>query len=573
MKKIISIFIVFVTSFIALTIINAEEYEEYKSGDLVRYKDIAFYVLFDSDSTEESVQLLKMIPLSHEEINKYTDGKAIKLNNNLYSESLVNSEYESFAYGNMAYYYSDNCYGCRYFDSRCPRNNVYTGCKNDYDISNVKKVVDAWVDENFNSEDIVLLEDGYSSRLLKASELVNFDSRNDGSSSLYYISNGPSWLIKPNYYSWVIEEESSSTEWGLVIANGYQRLDSNATFFNGSVRPTIKLKKSSISKINFNEYHNNAIREYKIGDIINYNDTKFYVIKNSSESDNTVTLLKDKPLTKYELETYGEGYINNYIYRYNGKNVTPGTVIFDNGFNKVAYLSTDKCYSNDSTREYDLSGCNQNYDVSNVKHIVDNWTLGTINTSDIALDKNGYSSRLIDSDDLIDLGYISIQANTAGKDNFKVGNDTPAFMSNDNTKGMLTMIPSYVYKNRDNVLHYGMAIADDGYVFVAQAIPYDAIGTVRPVVTLNKKEIASKITNVEEIEDTVSNDIEANNIEVDIETNVDNSNVVTDMNTNLNNSLSVVVPNTLSSKNIVLIIIGIIVLAVGVITFIKFKRK
>ena len=308
-------------------------------------------------------------------------------------------------------------------------------------------------------------------------------------------------------------------------------MNSIKTFENGAVRPTIKLKKGSISKVNFNEYHNNAIREYKIGDIINYNDTKFYVIKNSSESDSTVTLLKDSPLTKYELETYGEGYINNYINYYNS---------------------------------------NQYYDVSNVKHIVDNWTLGTINVSDTVIDEKGYSSRLINSDDLINLGYINIQANTNGKDNFKAGNDTPEFMLNENTKGMLTMIPSYVYiDNGQN--YYGIAIADDGYSFIAQDIPNRAIGTVRPVVTLNKKEIAPKITNVEEIEDTVSGDTESNNIEVDIETNVDNSNVV-DANTNLNNSLSIVVPNTLSSKNIVLIIVGIIISVVEVIIFIKIKK-
>ena len=137
MKKIISIFIIFVASFIALTNINAEEYEEYKSGDLVRYNDIAFYVLFDSDSNEDSMQLLKMVPLTHEEINKYTDGKAIKLNNNVYSESLVNVEYESFAYGNMAYYYSDSCYGSRY--APYSYTSYYSGCSNDYELSNVKK--------------------------------------------------------------------------------------------------------------------------------------------------------------------------------------------------------------------------------------------------------------------------------------------------------------------------------------------------------------------------------------------------------------------------------------------------
>ena len=63
MKKIVSIFTIFVISFITLSSISAEEYEEYKSGDLVRYNDIAFYVLFDSDSNEDSVQLLKAFSL------------------------------------------------------------------------------------------------------------------------------------------------------------------------------------------------------------------------------------------------------------------------------------------------------------------------------------------------------------------------------------------------------------------------------------------------------------------------------------------------------------------------------
>jgi len=195
-----------------------------------------------------------------------------------------------------------------------------------------------------------------------------------------------------------------------------------------------------------------------------------------------------------------------------------------------------------------------------------------INVSDTAIDEKGYSSRLIDSDDLTDLGYISIQANTTGKDNFKAGNDTPEFMLNDNTSGMLTMIPSYIYTGNGS-MDYGMAIADDGYSFVAKDIPNRVIGTVRPVVTLNKKEIAPKITNVEEIEDTVSGDIENNNIEVDVEAYVDNSNVITDTNTNLNNSLSIVVPNTLSSKNIVFIIVGIVIVIISSFTFIYFKKK
>ena len=180
MKKIISIFIIFVASFIALTIINAEEYEEFKSGDLVRYKDIAFYVLFDSDSTEDSVQLLKMVPLTHEEINKYTDNKAyMKVSN---GNIVYKTSDDAQLYGNMAFYYSDECYNRWHEDS----------CLNDYSISNVKKVVDLWVQENINADDIVELADGNQARLLSIDEISVFDttldiSNNFSSFNIYYI--------------------------------------------------------------------------------------------------------------------------------------------------------------------------------------------------------------------------------------------------------------------------------------------------------------------------------------------------------------------------------------------------
>ena len=492
-----------------------------------------------------------MVPLSHEEINKYTDGKAIRKSSTEYSES--NREY---AYGNMSYYSSESCYGCR----MCRP--VYYGCTNDYKLSNVKKVVDAWTQDNFNSEDIISLEEEYLSRLIKVSEIAQFDSQYDGTSILPNPNDIPNWILKLNNYGWTMD--GNGREYKYTIESDY--LYSSLVHYEGSVRPTIKLKKNSISKVSFNEYHNNAIREYKIGDIINYNDTRFYVIKNSSENDSTVTLLKDSPLTKYQLETYGEGYINNYTNFYNWKNVTPGEIIYDDGLYKVAYLSTDKC----SNLTSDFSGCNQNYDVSNVKHIVDNWLLENISVDDIALDEFNYNVRLINDEDLVELGYINIQANTTEKEYFKAGNDTPSFMLGDNTKGMLTMIPSYIYTG-NSYNDYGITVADNGYRFMTASIPNYSIGTVRPVVTLNKKEIAPKITNVEEIEDTVSEDDQSNNIEVDIETEVDNSNVNEYAAKEVTNVISV--PNTLSSKNMLLIIIGGIISGVGIITFIYFKKK
>ena len=38
-----------------------------------------------------------------------------------------------------------------------------------------------------------------------------------------------------------------------------------------------------------------AWSEYKVGDIIQYNGINYYILKNSSSTDDTVTLLKSEP--------------------------------------------------------------------------------------------------------------------------------------------------------------------------------------------------------------------------------------------------------------------------------------
>ena len=497
--------IVFIFSSIVLSM-KIKAYDTYYSGDLVRYKNIAFYVLFDSDSSKDSVQLLKMVPLTNDEINRYTDNKAYFTKQ--YDGTLSFEKSQGDFYGNMAYYYGDNCVS---YNGNTREEN-YSGCRNDYELSNVKKVIDTWVNENFHLADIVEDDFGYKARLLKFNEYSNLASIEDNT-----IIDPPTWLVNDSSPTWVMEQRENCISQGSfggpytllfcyegVYNISYKYINSVAPFQTATVRPTITLKKSSINKWDKDdnqEYHNNANREYRIGDIINYNETQFYVIKNSSKDDNTVTLLKKYPLTKYELNTYGEGYINNYIYEFNNEYIDSGKIINDNGIQKVAYLSKSDCYYNSQTNIYDNSGCNPNYDLSNVKHIVDNWAYGSIDDNDLQEDSYGYKARLINSDDLNDLGFVSREASTTGRENFKRGNDTPLFMLKDETKGMLTMIHSYTYKNYNGSIYYGIAVADDGYSFIARGIPGSAIGTVRPVITLNKKEIAKKITNVEEDEE------------------------------------------------------------------------
>ena len=496
--------------------IKIKAFDTYYSGDLVRYKNIAFYVLFDSDSSKDSVQLIKMVPLSHDEINKYTDNKAYykKVNNDFvyepsdsnYSNDISSSYY---FYGNMAYYYGDDCYTTSNY------NEVYNGCKQDYESSNVKKVVDAWTNEKFEIDDLYEDEYGYKSRLLKTDEYLSLITIENG-----WIKSAPNWLVDKKSHDWTMDIKeacyhnpySGTIEfcYNVVYSVYENRIEAVKPTYRGAIRPTVTLKKNLVKKVGLDkdEYHNNANREYKIGDIINYNEIQFYVIRDSDKDDNTVTLLKRYPLTRYELNTYGEGYINNYISQYNWKAVEPGKIVNDNNIDKVAYLSTEDCKSSTD------SGCNPNYAVSNVKHIVDNWVNASIDDNDLQKDSYGYKSRLINSDDLINLGFIGRETNTSSKESFKVGNDTASFMLGYETKGMLTMIHSLTYEDRynNNCVSYGISIADSGYSFASYTIPGGALGTVRPVITLNKKEIAKKITNVEE-------DEEEENVIVNIATN------------------------------------------------------
>ena len=56
-----------------------------------------------------------------------------------------------------------------------------------------------------------------------------------------------------------------------------------------------------------------AYTAYKQGDLINYNGIDFYVLYDSLEDSNVLTLLKATPFTKAEATKYGNGYLNKYI--------------------------------------------------------------------------------------------------------------------------------------------------------------------------------------------------------------------------------------------------------------------
>ena len=105
--------------------------------------------------------------------------------------------------------------------------------------------------------------------------------------------------------------------------------------------------------------------EYEIGDQVTYNNVDYRVIKNSSASESTVTLLKAEPLTTEEVNLYGAGHVNKYTRE------SMNTAYDSNGYGGVAYYTSDTCGYVNNNWVYD--GCTTDYAQSDVKYIVDSW--------------------------------------------------------------------------------------------------------------------------------------------------------------------------------------------------------
>ena len=62
----------------------------------------------------------------------------------------------------------------------------------------------------------------------------------------------------------------------------------------------------------------------------------FYVIKDSSSDEDSVTMLKAEPLTVDEVNRYGTGHVNRYTY-------FAGTATNKNGYGGIQYYTSETC--------------------------------------------------------------------------------------------------------------------------------------------------------------------------------------------------------------------------------------
>ena len=218
-------------------------------------------------------------------------------------------------------------------------------------------------------------------------------------------------------------------------------------------------------------------KAYKIGDEVTYNGINFYVIENSDENSDSVTLLKEEPLTVDEVNKYGGvGTENNHVNMY----VTSDTSASyyqkasdRSGYGGMAYYSSSTCGENDS------AGCTTDYAKSEVKYVVDAWALDKLKASDLKEDKTGYSARLITYDELTDnLGYEKNDSSASPSSN----GETPSWVYNREYWYSYWTMSQYedstslmwlVYGNGDVNHHYVNSYSD----------------SVRPVITIKKSAI------------------------------------------------------------------------------------
>ena len=213
---------------------QAPTYTAYTIGNQVTYNNNNYYVIKDSDSTEESVTLLKAEPLTVAEVNEYGAGHI-----NRYTSSSVGTAYDSNGYGGIAYYTSETC---GYVNNTW----VETGCTTAYAQSEIKYVVDAWKAAKAPA--------ATEARLISKDEIETERKEYDPCGGCGEVATGDiakyNWMYNNNYWYWTNtpDTDSSSNVWRMCSTGGLGSHSVNSgNFRRGVVRPVITISKSVIS--------------------------------------------------------------------------------------------------------------------------------------------------------------------------------------------------------------------------------------------------------------------------------------------------------------------------------------
>ena len=181
-------------------------YKTYEVGDTIEYKGINFYVIEDSDATNDTVKLLKAEPLTYEEVQTYSAGTGA-------------STYNNNGYGGMQYHSNSS----------------------EYSTSYIKITVDAWAQAKLGTN-------GYKeARLATIDEIsaLGYEWYDNGSVAFWQkTENTPSWVYNSNYHYWTMSQYNDYASCVWSVGDGGNLSDGNVGNHNYAVRPVINLLKS-----------------------------------------------------------------------------------------------------------------------------------------------------------------------------------------------------------------------------------------------------------------------------------------------------------------------------------------
>ena len=217
---------------------NSIPLKTYNIGDTIIYNGIEFYVIKDSNSTSNSVTMLKAEPLTTDEVNKYGKGYI-----NLYASTPDTDYYQQasneFGYGGISFYENEHCR----FDTR-----DFSECSINYSDSAVKKVVDQWAKDKFNKDNLVVDSTNFSARILTLEELLALGCSTENCENSKY----KRLLYTNNYRYWIMNSSKISEEY-VAGVDGVNdgRIETAAIYYGIGyyrlhVRPVITIKKSAL---------------------------------------------------------------------------------------------------------------------------------------------------------------------------------------------------------------------------------------------------------------------------------------------------------------------------------------
>lgn len=216
--------------------------------------------------------------------------------------------------------------------------------------------------------------------------LLNYATAND--TSVYKEVN--LWGDFIDNYGTYIEKNGNDVD----CTQAYVTKDGEVSLYNCSTKESKKMEKYySIVNGKVSEY---KPRAYKISknddDAITYKGYKWYVIEDSGIDQDYVKLLKADPLTVKEIDTYGIGedgikHVNQFTADLVGKAYD---IVGDGSVGGVAWYTSATC------RTGSESGCKSEYNESEIKYIIDNWSNSKLDMNELK-EVDGYKIKLINN--------------------------------------------------------------------------------------------------------------------------------------------------------------------------------